>query len=59
MKHWKIVAVKLIFERLLKQEIDGQSIIIDSTCMHLKFSTITLAVWSMQELGSGGGVICW
>ena len=30
------------FERLLKQEIDGQSIIIDSTCMHLKFSTITL-----------------
>ena len=56
MKHWKNVAVKLIFERLLKQEIDGQSIII---CMHLKFSTITLAVWSMQELGSGGGVICW
>ena len=25
MKHWKIVAVKLIFERLLKQEIDGHA----------------------------------
>ena len=27
MKHWKTVAVKLIFERLLKQENEGQNII--------------------------------